>query len=237
MKNIYFIRHGETDFNTGKRGSGMFQSKDSPLNENGIEQSIKTGKYFKEYRKPIDIIICSPTLRAKQTAEYIAKEVGYKDTIIFEDNIKELQMNKKYTDLSKSEFSKLKDTDVDVASYFKYHEKIKSIKTPIEKNEFLIQNATTKLNSIYEDETSISSRCLDFISTLNSLNNKNILVISHGGPIRWITKIFLNNIGYDDIKGKLYKKKSNCAITYFSIKDAVTYLVSAQSNRHLKYIK
>jgi len=237
MKNIFFIRHAETEFNTNKRGSEMFQSKDSPLNKNGIEQSIKTGKYFKEYRKQIDIIICSPTLRAKQTAEYIAKEIGYKDTIIYENNIMELQMNPKYSSLTKTEFNKLKDTDSNVASYFNYHEKLKSIKTPIEKNEFLIQNATTKLNNIYEDEASISTRCLDFITVLNSLKNKNILVISHGGPIRWITKIFTNNIGYDDFKGKLYKKKSNCAITYFTIKNGDTYLVSAQSNKHLKYIK
>ena len=51
------------------------------INQKGIEQSIKTGNYLKDYRLqtvPFDCIISSPLLRAKSTADIIANKVNYK---------------------------------------------------------------------------------------------------------------------------------------------------------------
>lgn len=70
MKLIY-VRHGETDWNTKGKLQGW---TDIPLNEKGMEQARKTTEILREY--PFDRIVCSPLLRAKQTAEIINESRG-----------------------------------------------------------------------------------------------------------------------------------------------------------------
>ena len=81
-KEIYFIRHGETDWNLAARGQG--QEADIPLNSTGKTQSITTGKYLNDYRqldRNFDCIISSPMKRAYSTAKNIAKEIFVKRPI------------------------------------------------------------------------------------------------------------------------------------------------------------
>lgn len=63
---IYLIRHGETDYNKGKRLQGTV---DIPLNEKGIELAKKTAEGMKDIR--FDRIYTSPLIRAKKTAEIL----------------------------------------------------------------------------------------------------------------------------------------------------------------------
>ena len=65
---LYVIRHGQTDWNNKKITMGR---KDIPLNEEGIRQANVTRKIVDNYN--IDLIICSPLERAKQTAEIVNK--------------------------------------------------------------------------------------------------------------------------------------------------------------------
>ena len=65
---LYVVRHGETDWNKEKLTMGR---KDVPLNDKGREQAIKTRENL--YDVDIDLIICSPLLRAKETAKIIKK--------------------------------------------------------------------------------------------------------------------------------------------------------------------
>lgn len=69
MKTLYFIRHGETDYNRKWR----YQHALVPLNAHGRIQARKLSKHFK--KTPIDLIVASDTLRASQTAEQLQKEV------------------------------------------------------------------------------------------------------------------------------------------------------------------
>lgn len=63
---ICFIRHGQTNWNK----QGKLQGKtDIPLNDTGREQAHACGKYLNA--DDYDILICSPLLRAKETAEII----------------------------------------------------------------------------------------------------------------------------------------------------------------------
>ena len=63
---ILVTRNGQTDWNVEKRIQGR---TDIELNKKGIEQAYKTKENLKNEK--IDLIICSPLKRAKQTADII----------------------------------------------------------------------------------------------------------------------------------------------------------------------
>lgn len=81
-KSFYYIRHGQTDIN--KYGI-VPENRDVPLNEEGTQQAEKVALALRD--KNIKIIIASPLLRAKQTAEIINKELNV--SIIYHDGLKE----------------------------------------------------------------------------------------------------------------------------------------------------
>lgn len=85
MKTVYFVRHGQSQANIEKvfAGSGY----DAPLTQTGLEQARNIGTKLRG--KPIDIIVSSPLKRAKETADCIAKEIGYKGEIRLQPLLKE----------------------------------------------------------------------------------------------------------------------------------------------------
>lgn len=80
---IYFVRHGETDFNKFQVSQGQL---DTSLNYQGLKEAQAVAEKLKDYK--FDIIFCSPLIRAKQTLEYILKY--HKLTPIFDDRLKEV---------------------------------------------------------------------------------------------------------------------------------------------------
>ena len=81
-KKIYFIRHGETDFNKEKRYTGLY---DISLNKQGIEQ-VKQSLFLLS-DKNISVIYSSPLKRALQTATIISQYLNIPIVII--NNFKE----------------------------------------------------------------------------------------------------------------------------------------------------
>lgn len=77
MKNIYFVRHGESEGNVGP----ILQSFTTPLTPKGREQA----EYIAERatKLPVEAIISSPMARARETAEIIlvkvSKPIEYSD--------------------------------------------------------------------------------------------------------------------------------------------------------------
>lgn len=66
---IILIRHGECEGNI----KGMFRGRsDFPLNERGLDQARDLARELKSF--PIRYVFTSPLLRARQTAEIIARE-------------------------------------------------------------------------------------------------------------------------------------------------------------------
>lgn len=65
---ILFVRHGETEWNNNGKIQG---GTDIPLNDKGLGQAASTRALFNG-NKP-DLIVCSPLLRALQTAKIIAE--------------------------------------------------------------------------------------------------------------------------------------------------------------------
>ena len=80
--NIYLLRHGETDWNKEGRIQGH---TDIPLNRKGRMQIAQTAKGLAGICPNIDLIICSPLVRARESAEIAAKGLHYPiDQIIVE---------------------------------------------------------------------------------------------------------------------------------------------------------
>lgn len=66
MTTVYFIRHGETDWNREGRFQG---SRDIPLNDEGRAQARRLAEAWKA---PVDAVVSSPLGRARETAEILA---------------------------------------------------------------------------------------------------------------------------------------------------------------------
>lgn len=73
MKKIYFVRHGQSEWNVLDKICGAV---DVPLTEKGISQALETGKNIVESGIKIDKILYSPLERAKVTALKISEMTG-----------------------------------------------------------------------------------------------------------------------------------------------------------------
>ena len=143
---IYIVRHGQTDWNVQKKVMGRC---DEPLNEKGKEQAKETRNSL--LGCDLDLIICSPLQRAKQTAEIINE--GRNIPIIYDDRIIERDFG---------EFEGKETKDFDFHGYWNYY------KNDIYKE---AENIQVFFKRIYE--------FLDDIS--NKYKDKNVLIVAHGG--------------------------------------------------------
>ncbi len=84
MNDIILIRHGETEANKNFIVQGRM---DNPLNDVGIEQALKVGKYFKENDFTFDMVISSPLKRAYKTARQINKGMLLARPIVLDKGI------------------------------------------------------------------------------------------------------------------------------------------------------
>jgi len=214
MKEIYFIRHGETEWN--KLGLGQGSRNDIPLNKIGEKQAKITGKYLNDYRqkdKDFDLIISSPLLRTKKTAEIIAKEIGYKKDIIYMDELKEIDQGLISIGIKHDELKKDKFYD----DFFKWIDMYKKIEDPIEQSLFNEKNKKLfdKIIKKYEmePEEKLQKRVKKVIKYIENTKHIKILVISHGGTIKTINKIILNS--YDGLWGDM-TNGTNCHITTYT---------------------
>lgn len=80
---IYFVRHGQTDYNLNKIYAGQ---QDIPLNQNEIEQAKTVALDLKDIK--FDVCFCSPLIRARQTCDEILKYQA-KLKPIYDDRLKE----------------------------------------------------------------------------------------------------------------------------------------------------
>ena len=72
---LYYIRHGQTDWNAEQRYQGRM---DIPLNDTGRAQARQNGKTLSEILSHTDelIFVSSPLVRARETMEIIRQELG-----------------------------------------------------------------------------------------------------------------------------------------------------------------
>ena len=101
MKNLYFIRHGQSNANASGIWSGQL---DSPLSDQGLQEAKQAGEQAaKDHFNPT-IILSSPLVRAAETARTIANSIGYpQNKIVYMDQLKERSFGKlEGTDIAKT---------------------------------------------------------------------------------------------------------------------------------------
>lgn len=91
---IYFVRHGQTDWNFAKKLQGQV---DIELNSKGIEQAYQTKEKLKSIK--FDKIFCSPLKRTVQTCKIITNQKFELDERIMERSFGEFEgLVKSYED-------------------------------------------------------------------------------------------------------------------------------------------
>ena len=143
---LLVTRHGQTNWNVQKRVMGRC---DEPLNEKGLEQAEQTRNELLD--KSIDLIICSPLKRAKQTAEVINRNRNI--PVIYDDRIIERDFG---------EFEGLEINDFDFHGYWNYYKNY---------NYERAENIQEFFRRVYN--------FLDDI--VDKYHDKNILIVAHGG--------------------------------------------------------
>lgn len=83
MSSFIFVRHGKSQANQ----DGVIGAPDSPLTKEGAAQARKVGRELK--KQAVTTIVVSPYLRARETADIIAKQIGFKGDIEVIDDLRE----------------------------------------------------------------------------------------------------------------------------------------------------
>jgi broad specificity phosphatase PhoE len=92
MKRLYFIRHGESEFNRAKIWNGP---TDTPLTTKGRKQAKQTGEKLKKEGLAIDAVITSPLKRAHDTALLVLQSADIPiDRMIVHDQLVERDFGK-----------------------------------------------------------------------------------------------------------------------------------------------
>lgn len=173
---IYLTRHGETDWNikhknpkisNNTKNNSVTDDDYIDINTTGIEQAKKLAEKLKNIS--IDLVICSPLPRAKQTAEIIVK--GRNIPIIFDK------------DISVREFGEHKGKVADVDFDFKHG--------------FWSYKANIKYRQA-ENIRDFFNRVYSFLDKIKEeYKEKNVLLVTHGSVAIPIYCYF-NGIPEDD---------------------------------------
>lgn len=143
---IYITRHGQTDWNAINKVMGTV---DMPLNTIGLEQAKQTQNALLETK--IDLILCSPLSRTKQTADIINENRNI--PTIFDDRIVERNFG---------EFEGKTIEEFDFVSYWDYY---KNNHYDSSEN---IQDFFDRIYNFLDD-------------IISKYKDKNVLIVTHGG--------------------------------------------------------
>lgn len=84
---LYFVRHGETEWNVKKKIQGK---TDIPLNENGRNQARELANKLAADKLPAVKVYTSPQLRATETAQAVADALGLECEAL--DDLREMNL-------------------------------------------------------------------------------------------------------------------------------------------------
>lgn len=214
---LYFVRHGETQWNSEDRCQGG--ESDIPLNENGQEQATKTGKYLSRHFQGFDHVYCSPLSRCLETCHLVQKEMRSQAHVNINENLREKLCGKGAGLLYKEKAHLVKSQK----SYTKFIKNIPVSDRPQFRD--LYEEALYKEIGA-ETTKSSTSRCKEFLSLIKTLADDKparILIVSHGALMTDMLKVITN----DTVRCKIH----NCSIIKITYIDDLVQVT--QFDEHL----
>ncbi len=183
LKNKYFLlRHGKTIHQTEEKDIIYLYPDDDPscsLLDEGIKQIQLAGKTLKE--KNIDLIFSSDILRAKQTAEIVAKLINYDlGKIVYDERLKDVNWGI-FGGKNKKEAWAYYDNDM-----------MKKFELGVPKG---------------ESWNECRDRMVEVLNQIeNNFENKNVLIVSHGDPL-WLLEGYMKGKSNEELILEMSKDK------------------------------
>lgn len=84
MKTLYLLRHAKSSWNDP--GLDDF---DRPLNERGLNAAPLVGGFIRKKNLPVDLLLSSPAVRARQTAALVKEAAGLSAEMLYDERIYE----------------------------------------------------------------------------------------------------------------------------------------------------
>jgi len=179
MYNLVLLRHGRSEADDLLLHEGRY---DSPLTQEGKDQANRTAKRIKEYEYSFDKIICSPLMRAKETALIIGEILGVP---IEENNL-------------------LIECDNGILAGMKREEAFKKYPIPEYINPFRYFPENTG-----ENEVLLHARGGVALNSIIENGPGNYLIIAHGGILNAIIRNMLKISYMTNNSGVVFKLKDN----------------------------
>jgi phosphohistidine phosphatase len=80
---LYFLRHGEA----GKKDEWEGEDTERPLNKEGTARMKREAAAIASLDLGLELIITSPLVRARQTADVVARELGMQKSLVIDDRL------------------------------------------------------------------------------------------------------------------------------------------------------
>lgn len=231
LKQIYILRHGETNWNVEKKLQGC--ESDIELNDKGRQQATITGKYLNNYQQndiKIDKIYCSPQKRAIETGKIVIAELGFNSEMHILEELHEIcQGELNGTTLvdrqSNHRFDKMNELQHNYTN----------IKDPIERMKKLISNEE-EISRLYKRESleAVESRIIKVLERIANDNCNKILIVTHSGFINNLFMYLSNSFDYKD--GDVTNGQ-NCKLGYIEYYDSKFKIITYPNTLHFGLIK
>ena len=150
---IIIVRHGRTEFNATGRLQGR---TDNPLDEVGLAQAEAVAAYLQPELSPDTMFVCSPLLRARQTATAIVNRVG-----------SSFEIDERWIELDYGSYEGLRQAEVPSNVWRDWRND----------NDF----AAPQGESLNQVQRRVAEACDDLVQRLNG---RTAVVVSHVSPIK-----------------------------------------------------
>lgn len=191
MQYIYFMRHGETNFNLEGRVQGQ---ADIPLNENGVTEAEITRDYFRDKGISFDRVYSSPLSRAVDTAATVAGIDA--EVVIQDERVTEL-------DFGADEGKKVSELSEGTLNLFYHPEK------------YVLPEGGESVDALKERCASFLE---DIKKTLDeNTGTERVLIVSHGAALRG----FISCINSSRLEDFWVENLENCHVIMSSYEGGV----------------